>query len=40
MSQSQAPQGERTGKMGWALLWLLGVPLPLLLILYLLRGCT
>ena len=28
------------GKAGWILLWLLGVPLPILFILYLLRGCT
>jgi hypothetical protein len=28
------------GRVGWVLLWLLGVPLPILLILYLLRGCT
>jgi hypothetical protein len=27
-------------KVGWALLWLLGVPIPVLLILFLLRGCT
>ncbi|WP_413288671.1 hypothetical protein [Bdellovibrio sp. HCB337] len=27
------------GKAGWALLWLLGVPLPILLVLYMLRGC-
>jgi hypothetical protein len=27
-------------KVGWILLWLLGVPLPILLILFLLRGCT
>lgn len=27
------------GKVGWALLWLLGVPLPVLLIIYLLKGC-
>jgi len=26
------------GKIGYALLWLLGVPLPVLLIIYLLRG--
>jgi hypothetical protein len=26
------------GKAGWALLWLLGVPLPVLLIIYLLSG--
>jgi hypothetical protein len=28
------------GKIGWLLLWLLGVPIPILLLLYLLRGCT
>lgn len=27
-----------SGKIGWALLWLLGVPLPVLLIIYLIRG--
>jgi len=26
-------------KVGWVALWLLGVPLPIVLILYLLRGC-
>jgi hypothetical protein len=29
-----------SGKIGWILLWLLGVPIPVLLILFLLRGCT
>jgi hypothetical protein len=28
------------GKIGWAALWLLGVPVPILLILFLMRGCT
>jgi hypothetical protein len=28
------------GKVGWIMLWLLGIPLPILLILFLLRGCT
>jgi hypothetical protein len=28
------------GKAGWLLLWLLGVPIPVLLILFLIRGCT
>jgi hypothetical protein len=28
------------GKVGWVILWLLGLPLPILLILFLLRGCT
>lgn len=28
------------GRIGWVLLWLLGIPLPILLGLYFLRGCT
>jgi hypothetical protein len=28
------------GKIGWILLWALGVPVPLLLILFVIRGCT
>lgn len=35
----QSTGGER-GKIGWILLWLLGIPLPILLLLFLLRGCT
>jgi hypothetical protein len=31
---------ENAGKAGWIMLWLLGVPIPVLLILFLLRGCT
>jgi hypothetical protein len=31
---------QREGRVGWILLWLLGVPIPVLLALYLLRGCT
>jgi hypothetical protein len=37
------PHGDgknEQGKAGWIILWLLGVPLPILLILFLLRGCT
>lgn len=30
---------DTQGKMGWAILWLLGVPLPVLFVIYLLRGC-
>jgi hypothetical protein len=30
----------QAGKIGWILLWLLGVPIPILLILFLIRGCT
>ena len=31
---------RKEGKVGWILLWLLGIPIPVLLILFLLRGCT
>ncbi len=30
----------QAGKVGWILLWLLGVPIPILVILFLIRGCT
>ncbi len=30
----------REGKVGWILLWLLGVPIPVLLVLFGIRGCT
>jgi hypothetical protein len=28
------------GKVGWILLWILGIPIPILLLLFFLRGCT
>jgi len=28
------------GAIGWILLWVIGVPIPLLLLLFLVRGCT
>jgi len=31
---------KEDGKVGWILLWALGVPIPVLLLLFLLRGCT
>jgi len=31
---------KQGGKIGWALLWLLGIPVPVLVLLFLLRGCT
>jgi len=31
---------DETGKVGWILLWLVGVPIPVLLLLFALRGCT
>lgn len=29
-----------SGKVGWIFLWLIGIPVPILLVLFLLRGCT
>jgi hypothetical protein len=29
------PFNRQSGKIGWAILWLLGIPLPVLLVLYL-----
>jgi hypothetical protein len=36
--QPQRALNRQSGKIGWAILWLLGVPLPLLLIAYLIWG--
>lgn len=35
-----ANRRKTEGKIGWILLWALGVPIPLLLVFFLLRGCT
>lgn len=35
-----AMRPSEEGKIGWVLLWALGIPIPLLVALYLLRGCT
>ena len=40
MNPFKQPTALKAGKVGWILLWALGVPIPLLLIFYLLRGCT
>jgi hypothetical protein len=40
MSELKQRLDKQQGKMGWILLWLLGVPIPVLLVLFLLRGCT
>lgn len=37
---SKAGASSKAGKAGWLVLWLLGVPIPVLLILFLVRGCT
>jgi hypothetical protein len=31
---------NQSGAIGWILLWVLGIPIPILLILFLVRGCT
>lgn len=31
---------QQAAAMGYALMWLLGVPIPVLLLFFLLRGCT
>lgn len=31
---------DQSGRAGWIFLWLIGVPVPFLLVLFLLRGCT
>lgn len=33
-------RGQQEGKMGYILLWALGVPIPVLFVIFLLRGCT
>jgi len=31
---------NENGKVGWILLWAIGVPVPVLMLLFLVRGCT
>jgi len=38
--EKKKKEAMEAGKVGWVMLWLLGVPIPVLLILFLLRGCT
>ena len=33
-------RNDERGAIGWALLWLLGIPIPILIVLFLVRGCT
>lgn len=39
-SNESKARRRQEGKAGWIVLWLIGVPIPLLLILFALRGCT
>lgn len=38
--QGSSPQAYQKGGIGYVLLWLLGVPLPILIVIALLRGCA
>jgi hypothetical protein len=40
MEKFQAWRHQQEGKMGYILLWALGVPIPVLFVIFLLRGCT
>ena len=31
---------NQKGAIGWILLWLLGIPVPILLLFFIVRGCT
>lgn len=31
---------NQAGKIGYILLWLIGIPIPILIVIYLLRGCN
>ena len=33
-------RNNERGKAGWILLWALGIPIPILVVLFLMRGCT
>lgn len=33
-------RNKEEGKLGWILLWALGIPVPILVLLFFLRGCT
>jgi hypothetical protein len=37
---TREPGRGQAGRVGWIVLWLLGIPIPVLILLYLLRGCT
>jgi hypothetical protein len=42
MNPHQFPSlpSAQQGRVGYILLWLIGVPIPILFLIYLLRGCT
>ena len=40
LANFRSPPSAQQGRVGYILLWLLGVPIPILFLIYLLRGCT
>jgi hypothetical protein len=40
MSDLREDSRRESGRVGWIFLWLIGIPIPVLLALYALRGCT
>jgi hypothetical protein len=40
MEKLQQWRRKQEGKLGYILLWALGVPIPLLFVIFLLRGCN
>ena len=40
MSGHPALRSAQQGRWGYILAWLIGVPVPILIVIYLLRGCT
>lgn len=40
MNERPAPRNRQHGKLGWIALWLIGIPIPILIVLFLVRGCT
>jgi hypothetical protein len=40
MEKLQQWRHKQEGKLGYILLWALGVPIPVLFVIFLLRGCT
>ena len=40
LRQRIAPRRHQQGRWGYILAWLVGVPIPILVLVYLLRGCT
>ena len=36
----KAPKSHEKGAVGYALAWLIGIPIPILLLIFLIRGCN